>query len=174
MQWRQPIISPQDIVILLKIIAYGDEVWIQTRLAESLYLSQSEISKSLLRSKFSGLIDPSGKKVRRLALMEFLQYGIAYAFPQRPGPIVRGVPTAHSAPPLNHYIKSEEAYVWPSIKGKVKGQGIGPLYPSAVEAALEDPRMHEFLALIDALRVGRAREKEIALAELKKRILDDA
>lgn len=104
--------------------------------------------------------------------MDFLQYGITYVFPQKPGPMVKGVPTAHSAAPLDKVIRSQEPYVWPSAKGKLRGEGIVPLYPSVVDAALRDPALHELLALVDALRVGRAREKEIAIEELKNRILD--
>jgi hypothetical protein len=44
------------------------------------------------------------------------------------------------------------------------------LYVSVPEAVLKDEVLYELLALVDALRVGRAREKEIAVAELKKRL----
>ena len=172
MRAKQTTISPQDIVVLLKISTYNNQHWEQAPLSEVLCMSQSEISKSVARSKYAGLLDSSGKKVRRLALMELLQYGISYVFPQQPGPIVRGIPTAHSAPPLNEIIVSNEPYVWPSGKGKVRGQSIIPLYPSVVEAVQKDKKLYELLALVDAIRVGRAREKEIAIKELKSRILD--
>jgi len=164
--------SPQDVVVLLKIIANGNQNWLQKPLAEALYMSQSEISKSMARSKFAGLLDTSGKSVRKMALMEFLQYGIAYVFPQKPGALVRGIPTAHSAPPLCNDIHSTENYVWPSGKGKVRGQCVLPLYPSVINAIQSVKRLYELLALTDALRVGRAREKELAVRELKKRILN--
>lgn len=168
----QYIMKPQDIVILLKIIAYDNKDWGQVSLAESLNMSQSEISQSLVRSKFAGLLDGGGKKVMRMALMDFLQYGLAYVFPQKPAAIVRGMPTAHSAPPLNEEIQSEELYVWPSASGKSRGQSILPLYPSVVEAAKKDEKLYQLLALVDALRVGKTREKNLALRELKHRILD--
>lgn len=171
MKVQQPTMSPLDVVVLLKLISLDDQPWNQKPLAEALYMSQSEISKSFARSKYAGLIDPSGKLVRRLALMDFLKSGIAYAFPQQPGAVVRGIPTAHSAAPLSQVIQSTEPYVWPSAKGTVRGQSIVPLYPSVVDAVQNDPKLYELLALVDALRVGRAREKEIALAELQKRIL---
>lgn len=170
MQNKQQIISPHDIVILLKISTYGQNTWQQMLLASELGISQSEISKSLNRSKYAGLLDSSGKKVMKLALMDFLQFGLPYAFPQRPGPIVRGVATAHSASPLKDHIQSTEHYVWPYGKGTVRGQSIIPLYPSVPEAALKDEKLHELLALVDALRVGRAREKVQAVIELKKRL----
>ena len=139
-------------------------------MAEALGLSQSEVSESVARSKYAGLLDPEGKNVMKLALMEFLQYGLRYAFPQKPGPVVRGVPTAHSAAPLDKLIQSTEAYVWPYGKGTVRGQSIVPLYPSVPEAAQKDEKLYELLALADALRVGRAREKELAVTELKKHL----
>lgn len=172
MRAKQTTISPQDIVVLLKISTYNNQHWEQAPLSKVLCMSQSEISKSVARSKYAGLLDSSGKKVRRLALMELLQYGISYVFPQQPGPIVRGIPTAHSAPPLSEIIVSNEPYVWPSGKGKIRGQSIIPLYPSVVDAVQKDEKLYELLALVDAIRVGRAREKEIAIKELKFRILD--
>ena len=172
MKEHQQTLSPLDIVILLKIIALDDGSWLQSNLAELLHISQSEVSKSLMRSKYAGLIDASGKKVSRLALMELLQYGIRYIFPQQAGAIVRGIATAHAAPPLNAIIKSEEPYVWPSAKGNIRGQSILPLYPSVTEAVKKDDKLYELLALVDAIRVGRAREKEMAIQELKKRIVD--
>lgn len=171
MKHQQPTMSPQDVVVLLKIIAYDNEPWSQVPLASALYMSQSEVSKSISRSKYAGLLDPSGKVVRRMALMEFLQFGLKYVYPQAPGPIVRGIPTAHSAPPLNQSIQSNENYVWPSGKGNVRGQSIIPLYTSVVDAVQNDSKLYEMLALADALRVGRARERELAIVELKKRII---
>jgi DNA-binding transcriptional MocR family regulator len=170
MKEKQQIMSPHDIVILLKIVSCGDRLWFQKPLAEALGISQSEISKSLNRSKYAGLLAPNGKTVMRMALLEFLQYGLRYVFPIKPGAVVRGVPTSHSAKPLSDVIQSSEAYVWPYGKGTVRGHGIVPLYPSVPEAALKDEKLHELLALADALRVGRARERELAVKELKKRL----
>lgn len=162
--------SPLDIVILLKIVSYGDQAWLQTPLAEALGISQSEISKSLNRSKNAGLLAPNGKAVMKMALLEFLQYGLRYVFPVKPGAVVRGMPTSHSASPLKEEIQSSEAYVWPYGKGNVRGHSILPLYPTVPEAALKDAKLYELLALADALRVGRARERELAVSELKKRL----
>lgn len=161
--------KPQDIVILLKIIALNNDNWQQKPLAEALKMSQSEISQSVARSQYAGLLFDQGKKVMRLALLDFLQYGISYVFPQKPGAIVRGMPTAHSASPLSNNIVSDEYYVWPTATGKVKGHSIIPLYSSVPEAAQQDAALYELLALVDALRVGRARERDLAIKELKAR-----
>lgn len=129
-----------------------------------------EVSNSLSRSALAGLLDGSKRIVSRGNLLDFLRHGLPYVFPQLPGGLVRGVPTAHSAPPLKARFLSDEAYVWPSGKGTMKGQAIAPLYPGAVDAALEDEDLHQLLALVNALRVGRTRERAEAAKELDKRL----
>jgi hypothetical protein len=162
--------KPQDVVILLKIIAIHDDNWQQLPLAHSLKMSQSEVSQSVARSKYAGLLDFSGKRVMRQALIDFLQYGIAVVFPAKPGAVVRGMPTAHSTAPLNLEISSSETFVWPFASGDARGHGIIPLYSSVPQAAMEDERLYELLSLVDALRVGKAREKNLAIQELNSRI----
>lgn len=164
-------LKPQDIIILLKIIALGEQSWFHHTIAEELGMSQSEVSQSLTRSKYAGLIDDARKKVNKIAFNEFLIHGVAYAFPQQPGALVRGMLTAHSAEPLNKIIQATDKYVWPYAKGLDRGQAIEPLYSSVVEASLKDTDLYELLTLVDAIRVGRVREKEMAKRELEKRIL---
>jgi hypothetical protein len=165
---------PQDIVILLKIITFPDNAgWKIMDLVSSLHLSQSEISESLNRSSLAGLIDFGKRKVMRLSLMEFLEHGIHYVFPQHPGALVRGIPTAHSHPDMKKKIVSSEDYVWPDTDGKVRGQAIEPLAKSVVKAVRQDGQLYKLLALVDVIRVGKTREIKIALAELKKMILHE-
>ena len=154
-------LKPQDVLVLLKMVASKDRSWRLVDLAQELGLSLSEVSTSLERSKRARLIDGSKKKINWPALLEFVLHGLKYVYPAEPGPICRGVPTAHSAPPLSKEIGSKEndQYVWPSGEGTVRGQAIEPLYSSVPEAALKDPALHQLLALVDALRVGRARER---------------
>jgi hypothetical protein len=163
-------LKPQDVLLLLKIVSDNNPSWNQKPMADALGMSQSEVSEAVARCKYSGLLAPNGKTVMKLALMEFIQFGLRYVFPQQPGPVVRGVPTSHSASPLKEQIQSTEDYVWPYGKGTVRGHSIIPLYSSVPEAALKDQKLHELLALVDALRVGRAREKELAVLEIKKRL----
>ena len=165
-------LKPQDVVILLKIIALDEKPWFHHTIAQDLGMSQSEVSQSLNRSKYAGLIDNARKKVNKIAFNEFLLHGVAYAFPQQPGALVRGMLTAHSAEPLNKIIQAKDKYVWPNAKGVDRGQAIEPLYPTAVEASLKDNDLYELLTLVDAIRVGRVREKEMAKRELEKRILN--
>jgi hypothetical protein len=165
---------PQDVAILLKIVALNQSPWRHTDLANHLFISQAEVSESLFRSFFAGLIDDSKKKVHKKSLYDFLIYGIKYVFPQRPGAIVRGMPTAHSAPPLSESIRSSSViYVWPDDEGSIRGEAIEPLYPTVPKAAKFDNIFYELMSLVDAIRVGKSREHQIAAIELKKRMLID-
>ncbi|HNT28026.1 MAG TPA: hypothetical protein PKH10_07595 [bacterium] len=160
---------PLDIVVLLKITGMK-EPWFLKDVADSLRISRSEVSESVQRSAMAGLLAADKKTVMRAALKEFLIHGIRYVFPQVPGTLTRGVPTAHSAKPLSDEIGGGDAFVWPHIDGAVRGQAITPLYPTVPDACLADERLYELLALVDALRVGRARERELAVKELEARL----
>lgn len=161
---------PLDIVVLLKIAAKRSQSWYMKDLAQELGISHSEISESLNRSVLAGLIANDKNMIIKGALLEFLQSGLRYVYPQKPGAIVRGLATAHSAPPLNKKIDSQEVYVWPWAKGNDRGQSVVPLHPSVPEACQKDNLLYELLALVDALRMGKAREQKLAIAALKERI----
>jgi hypothetical protein len=162
---------PHDIVILLKIISLKDESWQYRDLSASLNISISEISASLVRSSEAELIDSNRKKVSRNNLMDFIQFGIKYVFPIKPGPIITGIATAHSHPFYAARFSSGEPYVWPSHEGNLRGSAIEPLHKGVVKAALEDELLYKLLASVDVVRVGRVREIAIAVSVLKEYIL---
>jgi predicted transcriptional regulator len=161
---------PHDIVVLLKIAAKKDAPWLMKDLANELGISGSEISESLHRSSLAGLITKDKQQLMKLSILDFLEHGLRYVYPQQPGAKVRGVPTAHAAAPLSELILSDEAYVWPYGEGKVRGESIEPLHPKVPEACLRDSEFYEYMALCDALRVGRAREKNQAIDILRKKL----
>lgn len=162
---------PQDIVVLLKIVALNDTNWRNIDLAYSLQISASEISEVLNRCKIARLIDANKRKLHLTSLQEFLIYGLKYVFPAEPGAMVRGIPTAHSASPINdHFSLGSDIYVWPYAKGNQRGQAIEPLYKTLPEIIEQDKLFYELLAIVDTLRVGRVREIKIAAEELKKRL----
>jgi len=163
---------PQDIAVLLKMVCLGKSQWKTTDLASQLFISQSEVSQALHRNWTAGLLDDSKRSVHKKSLVDFLIHGLKYVYPQKPGAMVRGIPTARSAPPLSSVIQSgNEVYVWPDEEGTIRGEMIEPLYPSVPKAAKADPAFYELLALADAIRVGKSREYKIAAEELQKRIL---
>ena len=105
-----------------------------------------------------------------MALQEFLIHGVAYVFPAQAGRIGRGIPAYVSASPLKEQLAANtDVYVWHHVRGSARGQQIKPLYPSVPEAVQRDEELYELLVIVDALRMGRAREKEIAINELNKR-----
>jgi len=183
-------LSPQDVVVVLKLLAAGPKSWTYARLGQELALSPSQVFRSvdraeavrLLESGFRTVPPPPGAKGQdfsvlpsrpnRPNLKEFLIHGVKYAFPVHRGGLVRGVPTAHAAPPLNQQIAEsfEPPPVWPDAEGSVRGVEFSPLYKNVPAAARRDPKLYELLALVDAIRDGRAREREIAIRELTARI----
>ena len=158
---------PQDIVVALKIISLGDRSWQYRDLAHALFMSLSEVSNSIQRNEIAGLM--SGKRtVHRQSLLEFLIYGLHYVFPQVPGTMVTGMPTAHAHPFYATKFSSELPFAWPYEDGTVRGLAIEPLYSKVPSAAKEDASLYLSLASIDILRVGRTRERKVATEELKK------
>ena len=139
-------------------------------LANELKISASEISESLNRSVIAGLISSDKKSLKKLALLDFIQFGLQYVYPLRPGALVRGIGTAHSAPPLNSQIITEEQFVWPYAQGNMRGQAIEPLHPKLPEACLKDKKFYELMALTDAIRVGKTRERRLAIELIKEKI----
>jgi len=162
---------PQDIVVLLKIIATRNNHWRNIDIAYALKISQSEVSEVLNRCKIAKLINKEKREVHHNALTEFLIYGLKYVFPAEPGAIAKGIPTAHSASPIKEKIISgNESYVWPNANGNSRGQSIEPLYKTVPVAALDDQAFYELIALVDTIRIGKAREIQIAINELHERI----
>lgn len=163
---------PHDIVVLTKIVALGPADWYAKDIANSLKISNSEVSESLYRSQYAGLIDGSKRWVSGQALLELLIYGLKYVFPQQPGAVTIGMPTAHSAPVLAEKLVFQESYVWPDPEGTVRGQAIEPLYKTVPAACREDRRLYNLLALVDALRVGKVREQNLA-KDLLEQLFDE-
>ena len=164
---------PQDVAILLKIVSINSENWQLARLANSLRISISEVSESLNRSKIAGLIDYNKKKVSKQNLLEFLEHGVRYVFPQEPGALTRGIPTAHSHSYMKNVFNSEMDYVWPDTNGTTMGLMIEPFYTKQVEAVNEDELYYKLLSLVDVVRVGKVREIKYAVNELRKNILNE-
>lgn len=52
----------------------------------------------------------------------------------------------------------------------VRGIAVQPLYKSVPMAAKKDKRLYEYLALVDAIRGGRARERSKAIEILSQRL----
>lgn len=171
----QPSLRPQDVLILAKLLTYGGGRPPMSRMGADLSISPSEIHGALKRLQQAHLIANECRPVLQ-AVEEFLVHGVKYAFPATRGGVTRGVPTSYAAAPLSRLIvgSADLPPVWPHPEGSVRGLSLEPLYRSAPAAALRDPALYELLALIDAIRDGRARERKLAEQELTTRIRSEA
>jgi hypothetical protein len=164
----------QDIAVLLRLSLPDGQTRLSKDIATDLFLSPSEVSKSLKRSEEAGLIylGSKEKRVNRTGLLEFLAHGFKYTFPPKRGSMVRGLPTSYAAEPLKSQILADNdpLPVWPYPHGTVRGVALDPLYKGAPKAALHDSRFYSLLALCDAIRSGRTRERNLAIELLGKEL----
>ncbi len=166
------ILKPQDIVILLKLVTLGNRPWSYSALALELGMSPSEVHSGIKRAAAARLFDTQRNVPLIRSLQEFLVHGVKYAYPPDRGQLTRGIPTCYAAPPLNSLIvqSDEPPPVWPDPDGTVRGYEFTPLYRSVPKAAVRDQALYELLALVDAIRDGRARERELAVKLLTERL----
>jgi hypothetical protein len=178
-EWNSSMIStvnlrPQDVVVLLKLALIGDKRPPYLKIAQELHMYPSEVYTSIKRARASQLVQGLQDRVNRSALLEFVIHGLRYSFPPERGALTRGLPTAYAAPPLRGKIEGgDDPYpVWPYVEGPARGYSFSPLHKNVPQAALEDAKLYELLALVDAIRDGRARERTAAIHELKQRLED--
>lgn len=159
-------LKPQDIVILLKLALDPGRPWSFSQLAGELCMSASEVHKGIGRLDHARLFGKQARRPHLKACEEFLVHGVKYAFAPDIGAVARGIPTGFSAGVLSHPLVPDlderDAHVWPHPEGQVRGTSLAPLYPAAAEAARKDDALYAALALLDAIRIGRARERLLA------------
>ena len=168
-------LKAQDVLVLLKLVATRLPTWSYNIFAVELGMSPSEVHAALRRAVAARLaVRDNDKIVPNIRnLEEFLVYGIKYVFVPDRGGITRGMPTAHAAPPMvDKFAPSaaEPPPVWPDPEGEARGTTFSPIYKAAPRAARQDNQLYELLVLVDAIRDGRARERQIAVTELRERL----
>lgn len=167
-------LKPQDVLVLLKLIAMGQADWSYNRLAIELGMSSSEVHSAIKRALAAGLALQRADKVTPNVtnLQEFLIHGLRFAFIPERGEMTRGIPTLYAAAPLNSAFlpDGEPPPVWPDPQGEMRGMAFSPLYKSAPKAAQLDAALYELLVLIDAIRAGRARERAFAIKVLQQKL----
>ncbi len=163
---RQTALKPQDLFVLLALLARGDGGVTYPELAAHTGLAISAVHASLKRAAVARLLMFQERRpvILKPQLKEFLLCGAKYAFPPIWGTMSRGVATGYAAAPLNTIIapSSDPVPVWPSAKGTARGLSLAPLYPSVPDAALRDEKLYALLTLFDAVRSGQARERNAA------------
>ncbi len=145
-----------------------ESTWKYQQLAEAIGISTSECHAAVKRCLLNNLLRHSRQTGRVIPVIknfeEFCIHGLKYVFPVEFGTLVRGIPTTYAAPVLVNRLFSsgEHCYVWPDGQGKQKGIALTPIHPSVPRAVRDDPVVYELLALIDAMRVGKPREADLA------------
>lgn len=165
-------LKPQDIVVLLKLVAIDNSEWSFGSLAVELAMSPSEVHAACKRAVEAKLATKQSGKVIPLHqnLKSFIVNGLPYVFYPVRGELTRGMPTGYGAEPLASLMAgdSEPVPVWPDPKGTVRGMTLEPIFKSVPKAARNDQKLYELLVLVDAIRAGNAREKKIAIDLLEK------
>lgn len=167
-------LKPQDVLLLLKLLALGRKSWSFNKIANELGMSPSEVHAAAQRALAARLAVKDAESIwpNIRNLEDFLLHGIQYVFVPERGGLNRGMPTAHASAAMKALFveDNEPPPVWPDPEGQVRGESFSPLYKSVPVAAKNDAELYELLALVDAVRGGRARERDIAKKELQKRL----
>lgn len=165
----------EDVVVLLKLVGEPPE-WTVRSLEAEVGIPRSVIHRSIGRLAAAGLIDAASRRVNVSQTEEFLIHAVRYVFPPVVGGETRGVPTAWAAPPLVGALApaGDLPPVWPDPMGEVRGIALKPLHASATEIARRAPALAERLALVDALRLGDVRVRELAARLLHERLTETA
>ena len=167
-------LKPQDVVVALKLCTYPGARPPISIVANELSLSPSEVHGAIGRLRASRILHGPSLKDRPniSALEEFLIHGLKYVFPPEHSEVTRGIPTSYAAEPLKSEIamSNDLPPVWPWPEGDTRGVGLEPLYRKVPQAALRDSELYQLLALVDAIRDGRARERRIAEQDLLRRL----
>ena len=170
-------LKPQDCIILIKLLANPGEEWSQRQLANALCISLSETNAGIKRLGEAGLLrkDKNDRLFPNInAAQELLISGIKFFFPVKLGEYTRGTPTAIASPIFHDKIAlgNDPIPVWPDAMGEKRGVALAPLHPSIPKALRESPDQffYELLTIIDAIRSGRPRERNLATTLLKKKL----
>ena len=174
-------LKSQDCLILLKLLADQNKIWTQRQLSKELVISLSEVNSGIKRLIAAGLLRKTeGSQFVPIlaAAEEFIISGLKYIFPTKLGEYTRGIPTAVAAPLFKDKIVlgNDPIPVWPDAFGENKGVALNPLHPSVPKSLREypDEPFYELLVLVDTIRIGRARERNIAVKLLKERLNNES
>ena len=168
---NQPIaLRPHDVCVALQLSLAGRTSF--RSLASAVGLSLGETHNAAKRLGAARLVAADLSSTNNPGLLDFLVSGVPYCFPGQLGPQARGVPTAHSGPALSGVIQQSDPIVWPSRLGDVRGASLAPLCKSAPEMKEANPELYRLLTVVDALRIGRARERSIAEQVLREALPD--
>jgi hypothetical protein len=159
-----------DVLVALKFVAHPGSAFSVRQLGHELGISKSAVAYSCCRLHALNLVKEEGgtRRINRLALRDFLENGVQWVAPARLGDFELGLPTAHSADAMaRNFVGDDDPVVMPLAHGPARGRAVSPLHPLAPKAAAQDERLHRLLAIVDGLRIGRARDRQVASKELR-------
>ena len=168
-------LKPQDTLLGLKYwsLKRGGQESSVRGIAEAIGISASEVSKGTKRLVASHLVveRSGGVFAETGALLEWLCYGVRYAYPQESVGYGRGMATSWNCPVLNsEVVPPVPPLVWPVPGGAIDGALIKPIHDSIPFAASRDEQLYCAMSLLEAIRGGKPRELAIARELLTKLI----
>ena len=160
-------LKPQDTLLALKYwsLKKQDQRISVRALAESIGISAGEASKGTKRLNSARLVVERNKEIyaETGALVEWLNYGVRYAYPKEIIGYGRGLATCWNCSVLkSEMVPPSPAFVWASSGGDAEGAIIKPIHEAVPFAASRDENMYRALSLLEVIRNGKPRELAIA------------
>lgn len=166
---KNRVLKQQDIIILGKLAT--DSEWpTQKEIADSIGLSQAEVSHALKTLDSIGLINLEQKKLNKIAIAEFIEHAIKYFYPIEKKGMGRGIRVGPSYSYFKSKVQSEEYnYVWPDSEGDTKGVIVVPLLPHLSQSVKDNDKFLLFLNIVEIFRgLGGVRHIQVAQKALKE------
>ena len=155
-------LKPIDLTVLAYLrTELRESSYTQVEVAAGLGISQSSVHRALQQLEHSLLLSSDDRPFR-----DVLVYAVQRVYPASIGAPSRGVATAWAHPSITEHIHAADTLVWPTDEGDALGPSLEPLHPCVPAAARNFERFYEAMALIDVLRVGRVRERALAIRRL--------
>ena len=196
---RSTSLKAQDVLVACKLYSLAEVVrpasdWTYSGLSGELGISLSETYNSFERCCLAQLIVTvrDRRVVSKRHFYELLAVAVPRIFYAARGGLEVGLPTSVHAPALRSKFEGVPGAiptVWPCDYSadkevgkeyrrensrpllRIRGESISPIYPSVPEAAAQDSLLYELLALVDVVRIGDTRSRNLAVAILEKKIL---
>lgn len=162
--------KPQDVVIAVKLLGAADSTWSYASLGEDLGLGHNQVHLACKRLMAASLM--MDRRIAKRNLVEFLVHGLKYVFPPIWEGEQHGIPTAVSSPVMQKELRSPQVIVWPTGRRKdPKGDSLRPLHKCVFTVIENDLFSYQVLAILDSIRISKAREREVAINLINSKIL---
>lgn len=164
-------LQPIDILVLLKMSVFEEDSG--HKLASELAIPQPAVQDSIARLEAVQLVMRyEGKRhVNCILARGFLAHATRWIAPAVPGAVLRGFPTSHAARLMRtKFFAGSEPYVIavfsdeesPPAELLAEGPSVEPIHPAVPRAISRDERLRDLITIVDAFRVGTARDRKVA------------